>query len=91
MLQVLALSLIIWAPASVDAAGQNPPAAPAPAVVAQTGKVRLQLRIFEGADDITREARLQLFPRGQRTSEVATTLSAAQAYEADVEPGFYDV
>jgi hypothetical protein len=58
---------------------------------AQAGKVRLQLRIFEGGEDITREARLQLYPRGQRTSEIATTLGPDQAYETDVEPGFYDV
>jgi hypothetical protein len=54
-------------------------------------KVRLQLRVFEGGEDITREARLQLYPRGQRTGEIATTLGADQAYETDVEPGFYDV
>jgi hypothetical protein len=58
---------------------------------APSGKVRLQLRIFEGGEDITREARLQLYPRGQRTNEIATTLGADQAYETDVEPGFYDV
>lgn len=54
-------------------------------------KVRLQLRVFEGGEDITREARLLLYPRGQRTNEIATALGADQAFETDVEPGFYDV
>lgn len=79
----LALCAAIGGPAAHRLAAQE---APAP-----TGKVRLQLRIFEGAEDITREARLLLYPRGQRTSEIATTLGGDQAYETDVEPGFYDV
>lgn len=54
-------------------------------------KVRLQLRVFEGGEDISREARLQLYARGQRQNEIPTTLGGDQAFETEVEPGFYDV
>jgi hypothetical protein len=57
----------------------------------ETERVRLQLRVFEAGEDITREARLLLYPRGQRTGDVPMTLGADQAFEADVAPGFYDV
>lgn len=82
-LMALGLSAAASAPA---AAKPDVQAASTPAT-----KVKLQLRIFEGAEDITREARVQLYPRGQRTNEIATALGADQAYETDVEPGFYDV
>ena len=59
-LLVLALCLTGAASIGVRAAGQPP---------AEGSKVRLQLRVFEGGDDITREARLQLYPRGQRTND----------------------
>lgn len=53
--------------------------------------VHLQLRVFEGSDDITREARLLVYPRGQRTGDLKMTLGPDQAFEADVVPGFYDI
>jgi hypothetical protein len=56
-----------------------------------SGKVRLQLRVFEGGEDITPDAKLQLYPRGQRTGDIPMTLGPDQAFEAEVPTGFYDV
>jgi hypothetical protein len=53
--------------------------------------VRLQLRIFDGVDDVTRETRVRLYPTGTRGEPVKLMLIADQAYEADVPVGLYDV
>jgi len=58
---------------------------------AEDTTVRLQLRVFDGSEDVTKEARLTLYPRGQRTGDIPLTLGADAAYEATVAPGFYDV
>jgi hypothetical protein len=64
-----------------------------PAALAQTdaSTVRLQLRVFDGSEEVAKETRLTLYPRGQRTGDIPLTLSPDQAYEATVTPGFYDV
>jgi hypothetical protein len=53
--------------------------------------VRLQIRVFNGTEDVTRETRLQLYPRGQRQGAVPLVLGPDQAYETTVEVGFYDI
>jgi hypothetical protein len=53
--------------------------------------VRLQLRVFDGAEDVTRETRVRLYPAGQRTGPLGLVLGADHAYEADVPVGLYDV
>jgi hypothetical protein len=58
---------------------------------AEDTTVRLQLRVFDGSEDVTKESRLTLYPRGQRTGDIPLTLGADAAYEATVAPGFYDV
>ena len=79
----LALGFGVVLSAASVLAGQQPEAAAA--------TVLLQLRVFAGPEDITKESRLLLFPRGQRTGEIPTTLGADQAFEATVAPGFYDI
>lgn len=55
------------------------------------GAVRLQVRIFDGTLDVTRESRLLLYPRGNRSTAIPVTLGPDHAHEAVVEPGFYDL
>src|SRR5688572_19010159 len=66
-----------------SAVPQTPPAPPAPPVVGE-GTVRLELRIFDGSDDVTAETRVRLFPRGQRTNDLPTTSAPGQAITATV-------
>jgi hypothetical protein len=84
-----------------DAATQQPPPAPPPPppdrqVSAQpvagdpTTTVRLELRVFDGSDEVTGECRVRLFPRGQRTNDLPTTAAPGQAITATVPVGFYD-
>jgi hypothetical protein len=73
-----------------SAVPQPPPAPPAPPVAGDAGTVRLELRIFDGPDDVTGETRVRLFPRGQRTNDLPTTSAPGQAITATVPVGFYD-
>jgi len=82
----LALPAVWLALAGSPAAAAQPPD---PSRSADT--VLLQLRVFDGMDDVTRETRIFLYPRGRRTGEIPVTLSPDAAYEAQVPPGFYDV
>lgn len=77
-------------PATQSAVPQTPPAPPAPPVAGDAGTVRLELRIFDGSDDVTAETRVRLFPRGQRTNDLPTTVAPGQAITATVPVGFYD-
>lgn len=77
-------------PAPQSAVPQTPPAPAAPPVVSDTATVRLELRIFDGPDDVTAETRVRLFPRGQRTNDLPTTTAPGQAITATVPVGFYD-
>jgi hypothetical protein len=75
------------APATAQA-----PAASAPVVIPPGGpSVRLQIRIFDGVDHVTRETRVRLYPAGERGTPIQMTLSGDQAFEADVPVGLYDV
>ncbi len=47
--------------------------------------------MFNGPDEVTPEAKLQLFPRGERTKPIPIAIGADKAFEARVAPGFYDV
>jgi hypothetical protein len=73
-----------------SAVPQAPPAPPAPPVADDPSSVRLELRIFDGPDDVTGETRVRLFPRGQRTNDLPTTSLPGQAITATVPVGFYD-
>jgi hypothetical protein len=72
---------------AASAAAQSPAA-----TAAATGpSVRLQIRVFDGTDDVTRDAHVRLYAAGHRSDPVALTLGPDQAYEADVPVGVYDV
>jgi len=80
--------------AAVAAAQPAPaPAPPASAVVVPPGggNVTLQLRVFDGVTDVTRETRVRLYPAGGRATPIKLTLGPDRAYEADVPVGLYDV
>jgi len=53
--------------------------------------VRLQLRVFDGVSDVTRDTRVRLYPAGRRGTPIKLTLGSDRAYEADVAVGLYDV
>lgn len=86
--------------AFAQAATQQPPPAPPPPpdrqVSAQpvagdpTNTVRLELRVFDGSDEVTGECKVRLFPRGQRTNDLPTNATPGQAITATVPVGFYD-
>lgn len=81
--------------ASALAAAQTAPATPAPtrAVDIPPGgpNVRLQVRVFDGVAEVTRETRVRLYPAGRRGTPIKVTLGSDRAYEADVPVGLYDV
>jgi hypothetical protein len=92
-LPALAALTLAGALSPAFARGQSQPgAAPALPVIPPGGPVvRLQLRIFDGLDDVTRDTRVRLFPAGQRGEPIKVALGGDQAYEADVPVGLYDV
>lgn len=80
-------------------AGQTPPAqtppgqtAPTlPSAPAEQPTVRLEVRVFDGSDDVTHESHVKLYPKGQRTTDIPmTTAGAGQPTTALVAVGFYD-
>ena len=81
--------------AAAHAAAQPVPvAAPAPPPVdipPGGPSVRLQLRVFDGVSDVTRDTRVRLYPAGHRGTPIKLTLGPDRAYEADVPIGLYDV
>lgn len=89
-----ALALTLDARAQQPAA--PPPPAQPPAVSAQptvgddTPSVRLEIRVFDGGEDVTGESRVRLFPRGQRTNDLPMAVTAGQPVSATVPVGFYD-
>jgi hypothetical protein len=86
-----ALILLGMGLATAPATAQAPSAAP-PVVIPPGGpSVRLQVRIFDGAEDVTRDTRVRLYPAGDRATPIRMTLSGDQAFEADVPVGLYDV
>ena len=78
---------------SVSMAGQQPaaPAQPAPAQPAPAAEVKLEVRVFDGSDDVTHESKVKLYPKGQRSADIPmTAASAGQAVSVMVPVGFYD-
>jgi hypothetical protein len=51
----------------------------------------LELRVFNGSDDVTRESRLTLYRAGDRSEPIARSAAVASCCRFQVEPGFYDV
>ena len=74
---------------AASAEAQAPP--PPPPMPVDANVVRLQLRVFDGGEDVTRETRVRVYPAGQRTQPIRMILGADQAYEAEVPVGLYDV
>lgn len=90
---VALLPCALLAAVALASAQPAPPApARAPVVVPAGGpNVRLQLRVFDGVTEVTRDTRVLLFPAGRRGTPIRLTLGADRAYEADVPVGLYDV
>jgi hypothetical protein len=93
---MLVLAACLGVAGASDAQRTAPaPAAPStqPAVEVPAGgpNVRLQLRVFDGLNEVTRETRVRLYPAGRRGTPIRLTLGADRAYEADVPVGLYDV
>jgi hypothetical protein len=52
--------------------------------------VRLEVRVFAGADDVTPRARVQIHPSGTRTTPLAAA-TRGERHIVEVAPGLYDV
>ena len=50
--------------------------------------VRLQIRVFDGAEEVTRECRVTLYTAGAHDTAIAA--SSRTAFDAPVSPGLYD-
>ena len=88
MLLAAALAAAQPVPATAPA---HQPAAP-PIVIPPGGpNVRLQVRVFDGIAEVTRDTRVRLYPAGRRGTPIKLTLGPDRAYEADVPVGLYDV
>src|SRR5215203_498877 len=87
----LAAMLLALAPAAAQPVPATSPATPAVVIPPGGPNVRLQLRVFDGVTDVTRETRVRLYPAGRRTASITLTLGPDRAYEADVAVGLYDV
>ena len=83
-----ALAAAQTVPAPAPAA---PPTTPAIAVPPGGPNVRLQVRVFDGIAEVTRDTRVRLYPAGRRGTPIKLTLGPDRAYEADVPVGLYDV
>jgi len=83
--------LLAAAPPAAQTVPGTPPAAPAITVPPGGPNVRLQVRVFDGVTEVTREARVRLYPAGRRGTPIKLTLGTDRAYEADVPVGLYDV
>lgn len=83
--------MLLAAAASAQPASSTAPV-PSAVVVPEGGpNVTLQLRVFDGVADVTRETRVRLYPAGARATPIKLTLGPDRAYEADVPVGLYDV
>jgi hypothetical protein len=52
--------------------------------------VRLEVRVFAGAEDVTTRARVQIYPSGTRTTPIAAA-SRSERHIVEVATGLYDV
>jgi hypothetical protein len=57
---------------------------------AQVAPITLELRIFNGADDVTRESRIAVYRAGERDDPLARLAAASPGFTAQVPAGFYD-
>jgi hypothetical protein len=53
--------------------------------------IQMVIRVFDGTEEVTEEARIHIYPAGTRESPVAGRLQAGKGLIADVVPGMYDV
>jgi hypothetical protein len=51
--------------------------------------IRLEVRVFDGAEDVTARARVQIYPSGSRTAPLPT-VSRGERHVVEVAPGLYD-
>jgi hypothetical protein len=78
--------------ASLAHAQSAPPASPPLPVIPAGGPVvHLQIRVYDGLDDVTKDTRVRLYPTGRRDAPITLALGGDQAWEADVPVGLYDV
>jgi len=78
-------------PSAVDGQTGSQASPPLPVIPAGGPVVRLQLRVYDGVDDVTRDTRVRLYRTGQRNEPIPVALGGDQAWEADVPVGLYDV
>ncbi len=53
--------------------------------------VKLEVRVFDGTEDVTADSRVKLYPKGQRSSDIPMTpASGNEPASATVPVGFYD-
>jgi hypothetical protein len=71
--------LVLWS----LAAGRVQPAS-------EEAKIRLEVRVFAGTEDVTARARVQIHPSGTRDAPIASAFRG-ERYIVDVTPGLYDV
>jgi hypothetical protein len=95
---LLVPAALLWVVPPTGAQSPAPPVATPAASAAHTVQVpaggpnvRLQLRVFDGVTDVTRDTRVHLYPAGRRNTPIRLTLGSDRAYEADVPVGLYDV
>jgi hypothetical protein len=81
----------VLSPSGAHSQTPAPASPPLPVIPAGGPVVRLQLRVFDGVDDVSRDTRVRLYPAGQRGEPIKVGLGGDQAWEADVAVGLYDV
>jgi hypothetical protein len=65
---------------------------PAPVPSAELPTIRLEVRVFDGGEDVTHQTKVKLYQKGQRSSDIPMTASSTpgQPTTAMVPVGFYD-
>jgi hypothetical protein len=67
------------------------PAGAAPTAAPDLPTIRLEVRVFDGPEDVTSQSHVKLYPKGQRSSDIPmTTAGIGQPTTAMVPVGFYD-
>ena len=56
----------------------------------QASPLSLQIRVFNGLDEVTAETHVKIFPAGEREKPVTDTTAAVPVVRVTVPPGFYD-
>jgi hypothetical protein len=71
---------------------QTPPPTPAPVQPADLPTIRLEVRVFDGGEDVTHQTKVKLYQKGQRLSDIPMSVSSTpgQPTTAMVPVGFYD-